>query len=422
MGQAPAGFGTAGIGGFDFSNFDFFQDFINPLLAGPLLPLLGFATGGLPRGLLGLAGGKFFSDIGAQNVQQQGLVGDIVSTVGGTTAGAGNIAPSFNFGLGGETLPVGPTPTPDSPAIDLDLSSIFDVGQQKLDFFRSQGVGDVLGAQIDPIDITGIEAAGRGRIEDLVSGGQLTGADLLEGVDLPSTDLSEVLGAELAGIGAASRKSLQFQQQQLAGQAGAFGGLENLQRQAGSLGFEEAITRGTQAAQAQGRIRLEEAQRETDVAQIQFGAGSVAEQINAALLNEQIQQEGLATGRLSQAEIAQRTVVDPINLMRQDAAKLAEMGAIGEAEQDEVNAALLVIDTGFKSAGIESNVLGQVLAGQIGLAQALGGSGLLTPQIIDAFSVLERLLPDVEFAGGTGKLGSSRGFGGRFGAGPSLFD
>lgn len=214
------------------------------------------------------------------------------------------------------------------PAID--LSSILGGPGAQLDFFRQNlpdlnlegldlnlgagGVQDILGGTLGAVsgalggargsiaDILGgipgqvqenlqgaLESAGqtfeagRGSIQDILGRARTTQAGLLQGVDLPETDLTPVLGARLAGIGASSQARQQLQQEALASQAGRFGGLQNLQGQLRGLSFGEGAQRGLLAGQAAGQTRQEELAAQEFVTGVQSQASSLSAQLNAAL-------------------------------------------------------------------------------------------------------------------------------------------
>jgi hypothetical protein len=264
--------------------------------------------------------------------------------------------PSFGFRgqtFGGQGPSVGP------------LEGAFDVGGTMLDFFRSNApsAGDLSTNVVGPV----MENV-RGIFSDLGDIGDFTPrttADLLRGVDLPSTDLSGVLGARLSGIGetGATRETQRLQDAARESQRAGLG-LEGGRRLSESVAFQESGRRSSEAATAVGQTRAEEAGREIERARIQSGAASMAEQINSAMegLGERLRVG--AAGDESRALIGglpallgeqQANVGNILNLFQR------ELGLVGQTETDQLTATLTALDNAFRQAGFEQGI-GQDLA------------------------------------------------------------
>lgn len=130
-----------------------------------------------------------------------------------------------------------------------------------------------------------IEDITRGFTQDVFSLDRPTALgteDLLSGVDLPTTDLSEVLGARLSGIGTAGASAQEQAVRELAADAQRAGlGLEGSRRLGTELGFTMGGQRAAEAATAIGQTRAEEASREIARAELQSQAASRAAELNA---------------------------------------------------------------------------------------------------------------------------------------------
>lgn len=263
--------------------------------------------------------------------------------------------PPFQFG--GNVFGQGPNP--------IDLDSAFDVGGTMLDFFRSNApsAGDLSTNVVGPVmeNVRGI-FEGLGDVGDFTP---RTTADLLQGVDLPDTDLSGVLGARLSGIGetGATRETQRLQDAAREAQRAGLG-LEGGRRLSESVAFQESGRRSSEAATAVGQTRAEEAGREIERARIQSGASSMAEQINSAMegLREQLRvraAEGesgaLISGLPAQLGEQQANIGNMLQLFER------ELGLVGQTETDQLTATLTALDNAFRQAGFEQGI-GQDLA------------------------------------------------------------
>lgn len=152
--------------------------------------------------------------------------------------------------------------------------------------------------------IGGLRTGALTNIEEILGGAKISPEQLLEGVEMPETDLSEVLSGRLAGIGAASRSRQELQQQELAAGGAAVGGLENLAAQGRSLGFEEGAQRGLEGSVATAQTRGEELAAQQFVSNLQGQAASTSAQIGSTLAQAQAAAETSLTGQAMGAEQA----------------------------------------------------------------------------------------------------------------------
>lgn len=144
----------------------------------------------------------------------------------------------------------------------------------------ASGLSGLAGAGTSISDIIGSTGTD---ISAILGGAQVTPEQLLEGVEMPDTDLSDVLSGRLAGIGATSQSRQELQQQELAAGGAALGGLENLSAQSRSLAFEEGSARGLEASTATAQTRAEELAAQTFVSNLQAQAASQSAEIGASL-------------------------------------------------------------------------------------------------------------------------------------------
>ena len=286
--------------------------------------------------------------------------------------------------------------------------------QTQLDYFAEHPLRTSLGVSVEPTReevrrLFGEAAAGfealpgiardlfgeaRGVVRGFAEEGGLgiTGADLLAGVEMPETDLSEVLGARLGGIGAVGAKRQQLAQQELAGMAGALGGLENLKQYQATLGFEESSRRALEAAEAVGQTRAEELEAQKWVSDLQTGAATEAAQINRALAEMLGEFETFATGSILGTDLGVasalgqlftgqagmemgltglETDISKIDTMLENAVNRYMAGLYGGVETGETAEQLLLADRAFQRLGFEQNVIQDLLGGQAGIFQLL---------------------------------------------------
>jgi hypothetical protein len=332
----------------------------------------------------------------------------------------------------------------------INLNDIFDVGQAQLDFLRENpppsGIEDISFQEaIDYLeqgrtDLSGLADLVAGRtdasaeaianlFDDPALRSRFTGADLLEGVDLPETDLSAIQAYRLSGADAASRARETLAQAQLSAQAGSFGGLENMRRTAEGLSFGEAQARGEQATNIVGQTRAEEFAAEQFIANLQALAAQNAATINRDLLLAQAMDLSSSGQRVADAELraglsganmsgllAQTSANEILaNLgiatgnMTQDRADwLREFNAIGGAQADAINQLSVLLGQTGQQTQFAGQLGAQDLGAQLGLYQLLAPQ--LEQQQIDPFAWIQGMRNTISPPSLEGPSGGQFGF------------
>lgn len=330
---------------------------------------------GWPAGLAGLFGGGFARQVGESNVQAEDIQEEFTERVDVADEAAGNIGVPlirsdgqlFGPGRFDESGLFSGIGTP-GPVIDFDKA--FDVGDVIKSFTEENlpSFGDLEINRVGPT-LDEIRSIFSG-LEDIGEFTPRSTADLLEGVDLPDTDLSEVLGARLSGIGFAGQNRESLRLQEAAREAQRSGlGLEGARRLSSQVGFEESQRRAAESSGAIGQTRIEEALREVERAGLQSRASSQAEQINAML-------EQFRTG--VQADVGLQNVgalVESLGPSLSEAGmnlgtqfNLFERGLTGAIapETDELNQTLATLQTAFNQANIQTDIA-QLFQGNAGV-------------------------------------------------------
>jgi len=294
-----------------------------------------------------------------------------------------------------------------------NFEKYFKVGTNQLNAYdKAMPTNTDVTLNLSPIDFASqmggaenILGASRSRLNDLFSGARLAPGALRAGVNLPSADLSDVLNADLAGIGAASRANTGQARADIAARADQFGGLENAERYARSVDFEQAAARGTAAAQAQGENRA----RETGIEQ--FNASTIAglnqgeASINAALAQAMMGQEGQLTAEQMAlipallAEQRQRAGlqvdVDTGNITRTIGNILNRVNLVGASSQDKLSAFMEEVNKAMQGAGFEQQAAAQTLNAELGLGQILSpGMNQNMISLLSALGLLQDNEPD----------------------------
>lgn len=326
---------------------------------GDLLPYIvgiGGAIAGQPYlAAAGLGWGALQRDTDASNVHAEELEEDFLGGVRDVRGGIREIEEDLpSFTAGGQTFGGGGK----GPHFDLDAAfhapaeaqrDYFrefypDTGISPVDFGlediqeRSRDLFDLAGTNISniPFAVGSAFDASSARLKGLAEEGGLgvTGEDLLFGVDLPSTDLSDIREARLAGSAAVSGERERLQRQNLSTLAQDVGGLENLRRRSESLGFEEAGRRGLEASGIVGQTRMEELDAQKFVSNLQAGAGFKAADINQMLAS------GLMAGErergMTEAQAAITSAVASGELSAAEASNLINQGTLA-AREGETN-------------------------------------------------------------------------------------
>lgn len=236
-------------------------------------------------------------------------------------------------------------------------------------------------------------------ITGLVEGGRVSQAGLLEGVDLMDTDLSDVLSGKLAGASSAAQKKLGFQeQQQAANLLSGAGSLEQAGTRLQGLGFSSANDLATTARQLRGETELQELQAQQFNAGLQSQASNLAAQLNNALTQSQIgarEAFGTTAAELTSAHgIAQQNALNELlgitgtagagfadvqNAIDLNSSNLqkelldAEVGLVGSAEQDQIQAFQALNQIFGNQQGLAQTAFNAQLASDAQLDQLLAG-------------------------------------------------
>lgn len=256
---------------------------------GQLLPIgLGFAAGGPVGGIFG----SFLSDVFRSNQRNQRAEDLLAQTTG--FAQGGEVAPGAPpVSIGAQNEDVESVLDPFQPTFIGPGNQVFGVGAADPVFARigsrtGESIIDEAIANFDGpiIDLRNVNPA-RVQLDALAElgltpesvqvgtgfldrGRERIGSLFDEARAEIDTDLSDVLAADLLGIGEASRARQQAAQNRLAAQASRFGGLEQVQDAASTIVDEEAIDRAGLAQGARGRTRLQELAAQQFVANL-FG-------------------------------------------------------------------------------------------------------------------------------------------------------
>lgn len=293
-------------------------------------------------------------------------------------------------------------------------------GQRNVASIFQTGRDDVSGAiQASLSEVANVIGLGQQGLRDA----KLDPGTILEGIELPSSDLSDVQNQRLGSLASSSESSQQIQQQELASQASAFGGLENLRQQQNSLGFETAGQRGLAAGNIVGQTRAEESAIEQFTAGLQGSARTVEEQINAALEQSIGQLSGTQGNIIGQLGSNQASILAALTQgqagfepgfasMLDQLAKSNQGLRLGEIESltnlekgvgdEATQAALTEFTAGLNRANTLSGIAGTGLNANAGLASAFS----------DTFGFNQSLFGNLTpflFPGNSGGGGSSFG-------------
>jgi hypothetical protein len=342
--------------------------FLGFSLQDAILGLLGGAFGGFPGAALGLGSGRLFGDVARQNLRAEDITGNFIE-LSDVASEAADDVPRFESDFPGLTR--GAEGEPDR----VDFTDIFTTGQAGQRFIEDN-LPSFESLRID--EVGPARDAARGAFSDLLGSLDFTPRtteDLLQGVDLLPTDLSEVLGARLSGIGAAGQARETPRLLDAAREAQRSGlGLEGARRLSSQVGFEEQATRGLEAAGAVGQTRIEEQIAAAENARLQAGAASQAEQINQGL-------RGL------QANIAANQAISEFNFGQLGLGEAGQnvgtqLGLFGTQLQGALGPSQDVQQAGLAGVGFEEGQQGlalQIAALQNAIAQVFGGT--LGPQM-----------------------------------------
>jgi hypothetical protein len=190
--------------------------------------------------------------------------------------------------------------------------------------------------------------------------------DILAGIEMPDTDLSDVLKANLSGIGQASKAREQQTQQALAAALGpAMGGLENIQGQQMAASLSEASNRSALGLQARADVRA----RELAAQEFVSGLQSEAAMREAELNNLLTQQAGGIISGLGTAKGGMLT--DFASLFERAAETNADIGATN------IGNVLGILGTLSGLTGAEGEADYRALMDTIGLFTGLSEDELL---------------------------------------------
>lgn len=207
---------------------------------------------------------------------------------------------------------------------------------------------------------------------------------------LPETDLSEVLGARLGGIGAAGVGREQQRLQQVAALAPQFGGLENLRGTLGGVSASEGALRGLESQQAVGQTRGEELAAQQFVSQLAGGLAGDEARLNTAI---------------GQFNLGSQFTVDNTNISRELAIAQTLSGLQAGAANDPIQRTSFITDAINQSLGLQSNLFNASTTNQL---NALAAQIPLLQNSEALFSSFLPIIMPNQFGGGqTGGGGSS---------------
>lgn len=307
---------------------------------------------------------------------------------------AGGMGPAVNFQGGRFGSANGPV---------VNLDPLFDTNQKML----AEWSQNAPGTDISPLHLNtegvlqhqlgSLNQAGKS-IDTLLAGAKP--GDLLSGVSLPDSDLSDVLRGDLAGITSASRTREDLQRGNVAANAPAFGGMEGVRRESEGVGFSEGLARGTAGAQAVANNRMQEAQIQEFNAQLQEQAKAQAAGIDASLAQTGATSK-LALGQ-SQADVYGQDYnrkyeqgvfnkgIETANLGRQWDAFLKHLGLVGGAEDEQKQAGLLALQTQAGEQSNQANAANSILSSNVGMSQVM--QPFMDTQVLSLMSILGPLL------------------------------
>lgn len=286
---------------------------------------------------------------------------------------AGQALPSYQYNgqiYGGTSS--NPRDPKNAGAINLD--TIFNAGTAAQDAFKAMGLTPE-NVQVDLGYIDEGRSAVRGALDSAYAGinellsPRTSMESLLAGVDLPDTDLSAVLSADLAGIGERSRMAQEQRTQTLASEAAMGSGLESQQGALRDLEFESGRDRALAGAGARAQNRMQEQDAQKFVSGLQFGASSLAEQLNTQRATTQAG----AIGQLTGLDVSSQQLYDQLFGAGSQAniGNLTNLGTIeanlaGQAANDSVARYQALM------GGIDREL--QLALGQAGLSNNLAGA------------------------------------------------
>jgi len=377
---------------------------------------LGLALGGPIPGLLGLAGSSTIRNIRGSNEQLEDITASTTEALQGVseqqagildrlpiTFPGGNLSASFlenvgvdledleamNFGpveLGpGDTKLFSPSQVEAATGRALfSTEGLFDSAQRQLDFLRANPLPTSLDVDVEPTRAE-ITSGFESMIANLLGLGDVARSEFAN-VELPETDLSEILTARLAGAGAASGIRERQAQGSLTSTSSALGGLENLRRASGQLSFQEAGQRALESAGIVGQTRAEELARQELRSNLQRDiATGIMEAEQAGVTGAGTLQGQL--GGILERLLGLETGISTVETGLEIAALEREMGLVGGVEDQRLAEMLFNLDQQYRSVGSEQDILRDIFGTEAGLSQLLL-AGQSQETIPDIFSML----------------------------------
>lgn len=329
--------GIGGEGGFGFAN----SFLSSPLLAGGLAWMRGGANFGIPA-FMAARDFAQTQDLNRQNQETLEFYQDQLAFEHEQALALANRVPNFfdptsgqifgpDAGFARPDLRGGFTQQGKPGGRDINANLItlpeFNVGQTALDAFRSNlpSLGErTIG--FDPI----------GELDENELFGRLQGLGVL-----PDTDLSDVLGARLAGIGAAGSSQQQQRRAEVAALAPQFGGLENTRAALNAVDFQGGLGQALQGGQAVAQTREEELAAQQFVSTVAGNLSSEEERLN------------LAIGQFNRGS---QFTVDQSNIGRELALAQTFSGLEANAANDPLQRTSFLIDAINTSLGLQSNM------------------------------------------------------------------
>jgi hypothetical protein len=314
--------------------------------------------------------------------------------------------PSFRYGgytyrSPGASASGGPQPInlEDAFHSGSDALAAFDQGFQGLtpsgSKFRKSQAGP-LDTTISPLGLDfsniGSEAQSgldrtRNALSKIIQRATLEPGSLVSRVDMPDTDLSALLSADIAGQGAASQGRVDAQRASLASAAPFLGGLEGVQRESRSLDFSEGATRAGQAVQSTANVRAQEADLEKFKAELQAQLGMKEVDINAMLAGQEaggVTQLGLRgsqvpfeAGDLNLRTMMGERAIEEGNIGRQLDLFMKRLGLVGISGQEDTAKLMTALDLMLKQSGAVQGAAGTNLSADLGYGNLLSGAGLI---------------------------------------------
>ena len=381
---------------------------VNDLLAG----VVGWGLGGPIPGLLAMTGSNTIGNIRDTNTaledisvetsdalsgiasEQQGILDRLPITHSG-----GNLSAEFlenlgidvnafqDFGFGpvelgpGDSMLFSPSQVEAATGRSVfSTEGMFDSASAQLDFLRANPLPTSLGIDVGPTR-NQITSNFEAMIASLLGLGDVARSEFAN-VELPETDLSELLSARLAGAGAAGEIRERQAQSLLTSAASSCGGLENTRRASDQLSYQQAGQRALESLGIVSDTRMEELERQNTRSTLQSEA---AAGITAA---ETAGRTGAGTltstlGSILNELLGLETRVSAADTQLEGAAHQYESGLLGDVENQELMELMFLLDQEYRLAGSDQSVLRDLLAtegtaGQLGLQ---GHSQYIVPDL-----------------------------------------